>query len=344
MAVPAHGWLTHVPHAFFNPPPGLPAFATGIPAAGIVIAANLLRATALIALLFGWRTRIASLVVAALTIALDAWAFSLGKIDHTILVAVAPLVLAFSGWGDMHSLDARRLAQQGIRRDLNDTSGSWALTMFAVIIAFAMATAGWGKIVTGWFDPAVHSTYGYLVSDYYVGGNPTPVGGVLMHIDSPLFWEGMDWAAACLEFGFIFSIVNARLFKTFCAVAALFHLSVWLMFGIDFSVNMLAYAVLLPYTELARWLSPRLAGAVQAARKIPMWLIAIVFVAVTAISIVIKQPVLEAIGFPGSVTTIWIGALAGAIYLLRQITITLKSAGAARLKMQPVPSEGKKIG
>src|SRR5262249_48333843 len=106
--VPVAVWLSRAPRAFFNPSMSIAAMLNGFPPQLFIVALNVLLALFLAALCIGWNTRFASIGTSLILLALKSFEYSLGKIDHDILLVLTPLALASSGWGDSLSVDARR--------------------------------------------------------------------------------------------------------------------------------------------------------------------------------------------------------------------------------------------
>ena len=98
LVLPNHLWVSHFPDSFFNPPTGLTLFFTGFPGAWFFLAANGLATVAGVCLLFGYRTRLASVSLALLMLMVNYWAYSFGKIDHDIFLVLIPLLLQHAGW------------------------------------------------------------------------------------------------------------------------------------------------------------------------------------------------------------------------------------------------------
>jgi Vitamin K-dependent gamma-carboxylase len=241
--VPTAAWLRHAPRAFFSPPIGLAALFTSFPAPFVITGLNALLALFVGMLLVGWRTSVASLGTGLTLLVLKSWEYSLGKINHDILLIIVPFVLAFSGWGDAFSFDAARY-------DRGDRARSWPLALLALLIGYGMFTAGWTKLSSGWLDPQTLSTYGHLLNNYRATGRETLAAARALRIDSFVLWKAGDWAATLLELSFLAAIVNREIFCVVMALATVFHLAVWLLFDISFWWNVLAYGAFVRYSEL----------------------------------------------------------------------------------------------
>lgn len=244
--IPRGLWLKHLPDAFFSPPVSLAAIVAAPLPFEYVQVLNALLALSLVALLIGWFTRTASLSVTLLLILLNTWIHSPGKIDHDILFVIVPAVMAFSGWGEAYSVDARRRN----RVSPNSTEGSWAVTLMTLLIGIAMFTAGWAKLATGWLELSSQATYGHLLTNYHVTGRATWGADLAMQVKSRSFWEAKDWLTVLFEIGFLPAVLSRRSFVFFCALAAIFHVGVELMFAITFWPNLIAYGVVIPYSKL----------------------------------------------------------------------------------------------
>lgn len=272
--LPRGEWLRDAPQAFFSPPLGLAALGRGLPAYHWIVALNIAVVLSAAALLIGWRTRLASLAAGCGFMLLNSWCYAFGKINHDIFVVVIPLVLAFSGWGNAFSIDARK---KGLA-SLDDQSGSWAVALCCFAIGVAMFTAGFAKLTSGWLDPGLLCTYGHLISLHFINGRHTWLEKIMLEVDVPFLWKLLDWFVVMLETGFLAAIWNRRLFVTFCALAAFFHLGVWLLFDIPFGSNLVGYGVIVPFTLLPIPGLGKAALGVTARffRGLPAWLLLMV--------------------------------------------------------------------
>ena len=75
-------WVDGAPRAFFSPPPGVAALATGFPPAGLLPALNLLLVALLGLLLVGWRTPAVSVATSLVLLWIKSWEYADGKINH----------------------------------------------------------------------------------------------------------------------------------------------------------------------------------------------------------------------------------------------------------------------
>jgi Vitamin K-dependent gamma-carboxylase len=248
--VPVASWVPAAPRAFFNPPIGPAALFTHLPPASLMLGLNALLTLFAALLLVGWRTGLASAGTGLTLCLLDVWRYSLGKIDHDILLVLAPLVLGFSGWGRALSVDA---AKQPAPEGSHPNAEAWPVALFALLVAFAMFTSGWAKATTGWLNPKSLCTYGHLATNYLVTGRETWAAKIALSIHSPWIWKAADWATVALELAVLPAVVRRRSFCLVLAVATLFHVGVMLLFDISFRVNIIAYAAFVRFGRLPLW-------------------------------------------------------------------------------------------
>ena len=113
--IPTFSWISRNPPGFFYPPSLSIAnlFAT-FPSTFVTHTLDLAICVLLIFVLVGFRTKASSILLSAAWILGNSFRYSFGLIDHTILSVIAPAVLAFSGWGETYSIDAK--ARKGAPR------------------------------------------------------------------------------------------------------------------------------------------------------------------------------------------------------------------------------------
>ncbi len=302
--IPIAAWLPLAPQAFFDPPIGPAALFTAPPPAIVLLSLNLLLALFATMLLVGWMTSLASAGVGLTLIALDSWAYSLGKINHDILLIVTPLVLGFSGWGRNLSIDSIRfpLAE-------SDQAAVWPPALLALLVGFAMFTAGWAKATTGWLNPQLRCTYGHLVYNYLHTGRETWVGCLALRIDSAWFWKTADWFTVALELTFLPAAFDRKLFRLSLAFASLFHLGVLLLFDIPFSANIVPYGAFVSYTGLPCVRNLRLPDL-----RSRLKMVYILFVASLTLGLLaalLGESVTDLLRIPFDEIVVWIGAVIG---------------------------------
>ena len=239
-------WVAGQPDFLFSPPASFAAWSSGFPGHGTLWALNLLYAGGLLVLLSGRFALPAASVAAIARLSLNTWEYADGKIVHEILPTIALLTLAASGWGKAYGLRDRQSWQDHRRH----RTGSWSLTLLAVLVAIAMFTAAWAKFSSGWLQPDIQATQSHLLSQALSSGRGTWLAMQLLMVKSTAFWEFQDWAAVLMEFAFLPALLHRRMFQLVCLAACFFHLGVLLTFDIGFSQNVVVYAAFVPWSRI----------------------------------------------------------------------------------------------
>jgi hypothetical protein len=237
-------WLASKPPDFYAPPPGPMMLFDQFPPLMLFQIIHTVIVISLIAMLAGYRTRWSSVTAGISILILQGLIFSVGKINHEILIAVVPILMAFSNWGKRFSIDSLRVKNKEIKTE------SWPLPLIAVLIGFMMFTAGFPKILGGWLDPSTQATYGHLLNQFFVKERQDLLSGLFVQFDSAIFWEFLDWATVLFEIGFLISVYKIKWFRLFLCGAVLFHFSTMLTLNIAFLPNFLAYALFLNWDRL----------------------------------------------------------------------------------------------
>ena len=228
--LPPIRWIAAYPDDFYAPPPGLAQIWGGSPSgvAVTVLAYGVLLAAAL--LLVGWRTPWTSLSLGVMGILANSAYFSFGKIEHTILVWVIPIVFSFSGWGAALSLDQR--SGRGPRS--TPTSSSRAIFSLGVMLAIAFCTAAVPKILSGWLSFDTSMTKLHFVLFQHQLERDQYLSSLFARIDSVVVWEAIDWATVLFESAIVVTILWPVVQRRMALVAWVFHLSVLLIMNIGF--------------------------------------------------------------------------------------------------------------
>ncbi len=276
----------------------------------MILGLNLLLTLFASLLFVGWRTSLASIGTGLTLLALDSWRYSLGKIDHDILMVVAPLVLGFAGWGRALSVDATRRATADTPEGKSPNAEAWPVALFALFVGFALFTSGWAKATTGWLNPDLKCTYGHLATNYLVTGRETWAAKLALPIQSAWFWKGADWATVALELAVLPAALRRRSFCLVLALVTVFHVGVMLLFDISFRVNVIAYGAFVRYADLPVMAS---LGARPLSRKVAL----VAFVAACACGLTGTLRGRGLVGTSLDEIIVGIGGLVGVVYLLR---------------------------
>lgn len=237
-------FLGSIPGDFYAPPPGPMWFFDGFPSEGFFFISHIVLIILLVLLLAGYKTFWASIFTGSALLVIKGFFYSLGKINHDLLLSIAPIVMAFSGWGAAYSVDSFQQKGEAVSSKVE----SWPLTLLALFIGFMMFTAGFAKLLGGWLYPDTQATLGHLFNQYFVNGRQDLLAGQFLNIDSNIFWKLLDYATVIFEMGFLAAIFHPRTTKLFICFAVLFHFSVMVMMNISFLPNFPAYAVFLNWS------------------------------------------------------------------------------------------------
>ena len=248
-------WMAKLPRSFYVPPPGLGTLLRAQPASWLLTLSTFVICLAAVALLAGWHTPTASVVLAGMFVGRDTLVYSLGKVNHDLLVWVVPLALAASGWGRAYSIDSRRPPAR--ERPLRP----WTLALLALLVGFLFSTSAFQKIWGGWLTPSSQAAYGYLLSYVDEGGRHLLAPLVARNLTWRPGWEAVDWLTVGLEAIGVLALWQRKTFRLFLAIAVVFHLSILLTLNIPFVENVVAYGAFVSWSGLLdRLLRRRSAG------------------------------------------------------------------------------------
>lgn len=265
LTLPNYRWVSDLPSSFFAPPAGPFSLATAFPPAGVMMAAEISLAVALVLLLIGLWTTPVSLFVCAVTIFGEGFSYSAGKIDHSILMSIVPGIMAFSRWGTFYSVDS-------LRSSAAERGGppQWPLRLLAFAVASSMLTAALPKALHGWLSLSTQATFGYEVSEYFVHDRQSLLAPSLVGLNAPWFWEALDWGTVAIEGGLFLAALSWRSWRIAISILALFHLAIYLSLNIPFWPNVIAYGAfvswgmvtgLVPFSRQLRFRVPQLSRA-----------------------------------------------------------------------------------
>jgi len=221
--------ISALPASAFHPAPGLATWLP-VPMPEIIIhVLEILFLLAWVGLAIGAWTVWTSRILSGLILFYFAIGQGLGKIDHTLLMALFPLLMSWSGWGNAWSVDARRGKSQ-------ENVPAWPLALLALVIGFLWFSAACFKIVGGWLDPehcaaCWHHEYNILLNQRDIW------------LPLPAFqqMEWLDWTTVLFEGLFLPMVFFPRMFRLWIALAIGFHLMVQLSMGVDFTPFALLY-------------------------------------------------------------------------------------------------------
>lgn len=246
--LPDFSWVAAFPDSMYNPPPGPMHLLSGFPPEWFLNGLEITLAVCLVAIALGWLTRTASFLSVAVSMTGYGVCYSLGKIDHDILLVLVPAPLALAGWGDRLSLDALRRRAHG-RPEPPDRADQWPLRLFALMIGLAFISATIDKVRGGWLDPRTQAVQAAEIMQYFTHGNDLIVPAFRM-VRNPVVWEIVDVATVVLEAGMVLAVLTWATTRVWFAVATTFHLGVWLTMNIPFYMNVVAYGFVVPWDRV----------------------------------------------------------------------------------------------
>lgn len=239
--------------SFLAPPPGLFELLRTVPSETDLLVLKVLLMLAAASLCLGLFTTASSLAVCLLVMMTFGIDYSFGRIDHTILLVVAPGVMAFSGWGQRCSIDALR---NGVTQD---DPPQWPARLLAACIGATFLSAAIPKIQAGWLDPSSSAVQGYALRRGGVG-NSSVVESLVDAVPS-FAWEAIDVSTVALELLVLVTVLSWKYFRLSLAVLCLFHVGVVVFLDITFWQNVIVYAAFVSWSalpgrtrELGRWL------------------------------------------------------------------------------------------
>lgn len=234
--VPNFTWISNFPAIFYNPPLlSLQTFFSSFPGFWFLLLVSVGTCISTIFLLFGYKTRLTSVLLPLFIFTGKSFAYSFGKIDHDFLIWMIPLVMSFSNWGAAYSLDAKGKQQE------DRIVQNWPIVLLALVLCLGMFSAGLPKLLGGWLDVSSHATRGHFLREYYVNERQDLLAPFFLSLNSPLIWEFFDYAGVFLEVFFLFAILRPNLFRFFVVCAIVFHAFNYLMLNISFTANIALY-------------------------------------------------------------------------------------------------------
>ncbi len=237
-------YLSSLPADFYAPPPGPMMFLDSFPPYRVfqVIYGLIIMFT--LGMLVGYRTKWTSILAGIFILFMQGLIYSVGKVNHEILVPLVPIIMAFSNWGNSFSVDSLRHGGQDRKAE------SWPLVLLSLFIGFMMFTSGFPKILGGWLDPSTHAVKAHLFRQFFAHEREAFLAGYAIQFQSDLLWELLDWATILFEIGFLVAVRKATWFRFFLVLAVFFHFSTKMLLNISFLPNFLAYAVFLNWTVI----------------------------------------------------------------------------------------------
>ena len=246
LGMPRVSWLSTMHDGMFHPPhPSIASLLfSAFPSVTVLHLLDLLIIVFAFGVLIGYRTRTSSVLFTLTIIFAKSFEYSLGKINHDLIVYMIPLVLAFANWGKAYSIDARKEKN-------TSPIATWPVTLMAVLLGFCIFTSGWPKLMAGWLNTDTLAVKGKLFTHFFVQGRQDLLAEFFINIPSPAFWEFNDWAAVLMELAFLPAIICARSMRSLIGFILFFHTLVLLMLNIVFvPIYIVYFLIALPVIPL----------------------------------------------------------------------------------------------
>lgn len=226
---PKYSWIGGIPNAFFFPKPLNIANAfSEFPSEIYFELTDYLIIIFLFLGMIGLFSKYAFIGLFLIISLNNAFAYSLNKIDHYVLVSLVFLVLAFTN----------SATQFAIRPEKKTWLHQFTLSTFGIFIVFGFFTAGLQKAYH-WldFDLGTSGTLRWIY-DIYFPSTVKPIMSGLFIDAPPIILELMDYSGVLFELsGIFFLIYSKKSWKTYLVFASLFHLTNALILNIPFTFH-----------------------------------------------------------------------------------------------------------
>ncbi|MFN0159269.1 MAG: HTTM domain-containing protein [Bacteroidota bacterium] len=243
--IPNFTWIEQNPDYFYRPLPlSMGTFFGAFPPFWFLATLSAGIGLLFVFLLFGYRTRLVSILLTVALLVGHSFTYAFGKADHNILLLLIPGVMAFSNWGNAYSLDA--LSPNRTRFPVK----CWPLTLLAWMLCFAFVTSGIPKLLGGWLDLSSHAIRYHLVENYYIVQRQDFLAPMFINLTNDFLWESMDWATIFFEVGFVIAFLHRRLLNFFMLVAVVFHFMNLLILNIAFLDNFTTYMAFMSWVPI----------------------------------------------------------------------------------------------
>jgi hypothetical protein len=248
VGLPELTYLAGLPDAFFNPPRiSISQLASGYPGYAFLKILGLLIVAHFLCILFGYRTRTASIAGATLAVFAKSFVYSTGQINHDFMVWMVPIAGAFANWGAAYSLDSQSTEKR------NSEVHNWPIMFLVIAFTFALALSGYKKYLSGWASLEFAAVNQSFIRNYIVVQREYLMAPHMITFDNFIFWKTLDYLTLVFEIGIVVGIVFPKVFRWFLLATVVFHAANLLLLNIDFSFNFAFYALFLPWSRIGAW-------------------------------------------------------------------------------------------
>lgn len=236
---PFFSWIGEVPQVFFYPPIlSLTNLFSGFPPTYFFYTLDILITLALLGVTLGYRAKFSGIAASIMLFIGFNWQYSMGKIDHNILLLVFLALMSLSGWGTKAALVPDNAEPEGQKEKVT--------SLLAVLLCFGMFSAGFLKAYV-WidFDPTMNGFLRWYYSGLY--GKETDYFFIKYLQELPFWWlDFMDYGGVLFELSpFLFLLLGRKSWRLWLLGATLFHLMNLLILNIPFTPSFIIYLTFL---------------------------------------------------------------------------------------------------
>lgn len=182
-----------------------------------------------------------------------------GKLNHNNLIALVPLLLAFSRAADVWSVDAclrRRFKPESVRAGPG-AEYRWPIMAISVLLLTLFGAAGFSKLIkTGWDWAFSDSFRLMLLRHHFTGSPPTRLGVWLA--DSANLCRGIAFGALALELAAVLGLFSAWLRHGLILSYAALRVGIYLTLGVSFTLMVPIFLCVVPWAWFLRRAEPLL--------------------------------------------------------------------------------------
>ncbi len=157
-----------------------------------------------------------------------------GKIDHNLLLVMAPLVCGFM------------TAREGDGEDVLD-SRAWPVAAFGAVLGFSLFTSAVFKLAGGWLALEDSSVQGAQLRNLYLYGRDELLAPLASRTDVRVLWEAFDWGTIVVEGAFLVAPFLPWLMRLSIVAMSGLHLGIVLLMNISFAGNIVMYSLFMPW-------------------------------------------------------------------------------------------------
>ncbi len=222
--------LVDAPDALLRPPLGPFMWLSAYPPPWVHEGLRVVACIALALLVTGRAPRTSGAVASFCAMLVSGFAFSgAGKIDHNLLLVLAPLVCGFA------------TAPRGEGEGANDDR-AWPVAAFAAVMGFSLFTSAVFKFTSGWLALEDSSVQGAQLRNLYVYGRDQLLAPLAARADVGWFWETLDWGTVAVEGVFLVAPFFPWLMRLAIVAMSGLHLGIVFLMNISFAGNIVVYA------------------------------------------------------------------------------------------------------